>query len=159
MVDVYQYKETVYKIIGAAMEVHSNLNFGLLEAVYQEALAYELKARGLDCQTEMLVKVYYKDMLLNKRYRMDIIVDDVIVELKSSTKIVSAHRAQLCNYLRLTKKKVGVILNFGTDTLQGERWVYDEDTNLCQLVDKNMNPLYSKEDLFGDGTMYVDGCS
>lgn len=107
----------------------------------------------------MLVKVYYKDMLLNKRYRMDIIVDDVIVELKSSTKIVSAHRAQLCNYLRLTKKKVGVILNFGTDTLQGERWVYDEDTNLCQLVDKNMNPLYSKEDLFGDGTMYVDGCS
>ena len=49
MVGVYQYKETVYKIIGAAMEVHSNLKFGLLEAVYQEALAYELKARGLDC--------------------------------------------------------------------------------------------------------------
>lgn len=90
---------------------------------------------------------------MKKRYRMDIVVeDDIIIELKSTSKICSAHRAQLCNYLRLTHKPVGVIINFGTDILQGERWIYDEATNVCTLVDKAMNPVYPEEDLFEDVT-------
>ena len=154
--DASKYGEAVYKIIGAAMEVHSNLKYGLLESVYQEALSYELKERGILCETEANVDVFYKNVLLKKKFRMDIIVGDIILELKSSTKIISAHRAQLCNYLRLTQKPIGIILNFGTETLQGERWVYDKVTNECQLVDKNMEPIYSSVDLFGDGTLHVE---
>ena len=144
--DAKKYRDSVYKIIGAAMEVHSVLKYGLLESVYQEALSYELNKRGIFCETEVNVDVFYKDVLLKKKFRMDIIVGDVILELKSSTKIISAHRAQLCNYLRLTQKPIGIILNFGSETLQGERWVYDKVSNDCQLVDKNMEPIYSSVD-------------
>lgn len=156
MKSLQQYRETVFKIIGAAMEVHANLKFGLLEAVYQEALVLELQARGINCEVEANVDVYYKNILLKKKYRMDIVVDDIVVELKSSSKIVSAHRAQICNYLRLTKKPIGVILNFGSDQLQGERWAYDESINSCFLIDRNMTPLVMDEKLFNDGTEYSE---
>ena len=72
---------------------------------------------------------------------MDIVVDDIIVELKSVTGLVSGHRAQLCNYLRLTRKPIGLLINFGEESLVGERWAYDRSTNECFLVDKNMEPV------------------
>ena len=87
---------------------------------------------------------------------MDIVVDDIVIELKSATEIISAHRAQLCNYLRLTRKPIGILINFGAPTLQGERWVYDEKTNECTLVDKNMEPVNINYDPFGDGTEYEE---
>ena len=95
MLDLSKYSNTVYKIIGAAMTVHSELNWGLLEPVYQEALHLELLDRGIDNIREQEVPVYYKEHLLEKKYRMDIVVGDIIVELKSVTKLVPAHRAQL----------------------------------------------------------------
>ena len=124
-----KYKDTVYRIIGAAMAVHEELGWGLLEAVYQEALSWELEEREISnrCQEEILI--YYKKHLMKKRYRMDIIAGDIIIELKSAEKICSAHRSQLCNYLRLARKPVGIIINFGAKSLQGERWIYDEETN------------------------------
>ena len=141
MTDLSKYANKVYKIIGAAMTVHSELGYGLLEPVYQEALHLELLDRGIVNDREIEIPIYYKKYLLEKKYRMDIVVDDIIVELKSVTGLVSCHRAQLCNYLRLTHKPIGLLINFGEESLVGERWAYDQNTNECFLVDKNMEPV------------------
>ena len=65
---------------------------------------------------------------MEKHYQMDMVVDDVIVEFKSTNKLISAHRAQLFNYLRLTKKPIGLLINFGSQRLQGERYAYKKPT-------------------------------
>ena len=140
--DYKKYKDTVYQIIGAAMEVHSELNWGLLEPVYNEALHLELLDRGIDNEREKQLPCYYKHHKLEKFYQMDIVVGDVVVELKSVDELNSAHRAQLFNYLRLTKKPIGLLINFGQPSLQGERYGYDEESNECILLDKNMRPVY-----------------
>ena len=111
MVDLSKYANQVYKIIGASMAVHSELGWGLLEAVYQEALHLELLDRGIVNEREQEVLVYYKKHLLDKKYKMDIVAGDIIVELKSVTHVSSAHRAQLCYYLRLTRKPLGLLIN------------------------------------------------
>ena len=141
MLDLTKYANKVYKIIGAAMAVHSELNWGLLEPVYQEALHLELLDRGIENQREQEITVYYKKHVLDKKYKMDIVVDDIIVELKSVTSLAPAHRAQLCNYLRLARKPLGLLINFGEESLIGERWAYDADTNECFIVDRNMQPI------------------
>ncbi|MDO4738626.1 MAG: GxxExxY protein [Bacteroidales bacterium] len=137
-----KYKDAVYEIIGAAMDVHSELNWGLLEPVYNEALHLELLDRGIESEQEKLLPCFYKHHQLEKFYKMDLVVDDVIVELKSVKELTSAHRAQLFNYLRLTQKPIGLLINFGQPSLQGERYAYIEETNECVLLDKNMNMLY-----------------
>ena len=136
--DFKPYKEVVYSIIGAAMRVHSSLNWGLLEAVYAESLSLELTDQGISNETEKLISCYYKHHQLKKQYKMDMMVSDVIVELKSADDIIPAHRAQLFNYLRLTKKPIGLLINFGTSKLQGERYGYIKETNECVLLDRNM---------------------
>ena len=140
--DFKKYKDTVYQIIGAAMDVHSELNWGLLEPVYNEALHLELLDRDIDNEREKQLPCYYKHHKLEKFYQMDIVVGDVVVELKSVDELNSAHRAQLFNYLRLTKKPIGLLINFGQSSLQGERYGYDEETNECILLDKNMRPAF-----------------
>lgn len=148
MIDLSIYTNKVYKIIGAAMTVHSELRWGLLEAVYQEALHLELLDRGINNVREQEIEVYYKKHLLEKKYKMDIVVDDIIVELKSVSELAPAHRAQLCNYLRLTRKPLGLLINFGKKNLIGERWAYDDDSNECFIVDRNMVPIDEYEYLF-----------
>lgn len=141
MLDLSRYSNKVYQIIGAAMTVHSELNWGLLESVYQEALHLELLDRGIENVREKEIEVFYKKHKLEKKYKMDIVVDDIIIELKSVTKLIPAHRAQLCNYLRLTRKPLGLLINFGEESLIGERWAYDADSNECFIVDRNMEPI------------------
>jgi len=141
MIDLSKYSNKVYQIIGAAMAVHSELRWGLLEAIYQEALHLELLDRGIDNQREKEIQVYYKNHLLDKKYKMDIIANDIIIELKSVNKIDPTHRAQLCNYLRLAHKPIGLLINFGEESLIGERWAYDSETNECFLVNRNMEPI------------------
>ena len=136
------YSKRVYDIIGAAMAVHSELRWGLLEAVYQEALHLELLDRGIDNLREQEITVYYKNHVLDKMYKMDIVVGEIILELKSVTKLTPKHRAQLCNYLRLTRKPLGLLINFGEESLIGERWAYDKDTNECFIVDRDMMPIF-----------------
>lgn len=148
MIDLSIYTNKVYKIIGAAMTVHSELRWGLLEAVYQEALHLELLDRGINNVREQEIEVYYKKHLLEKKYKMDIVVDDIIVELKSVSELAPAHRAQPCNYLRLTRKPLGLLINFGEKNLIGERWAYDDDSNECFIVDRNMVPIDEYEYLF-----------
>lgn len=154
MIDVKKYKETIYKVIGAAMEVHNELGYGLLEPIYNEALSMELDRRNVKAEPEKFLPCYYKNQLMKKSYRMDIVVeDDVIVELKSVSKLSKAHRAQLFNYMRLTKKSIGLLINFGDEQLKGERYVYDEEENHCYMVDKNMQPIEIEED---DTEAYID---
>jgi len=141
--DFKQYKDIVYQIIGAAMNVHDELSWGLLEPVYNEALHLELLDNNIANEREKHLPCYYKHHQLEKFYQMDLVVDDVVVELKSVDELNSAHRAQLFNYLRLTRMPIGLLINFGQPSLQGERYGYDEDTNECILLNKNMEPVYA----------------
>ncbi len=141
MTDFSKYIKPVYDIIGAAMAVHRELNWGLLEPVYQEALHLELLDRGIENECEREVRIYYKEHQLEKKYRMDVLVGDIILELKSVIKIIPAHRAQLCNYLRLTRMPIGLLINFGEESLICERWAFDNVTNRCFIVDRYMDPI------------------
>ena len=141
--DFKQYKDIVYQIIGAAMNVHDELSWGLLEPVYNEALHLELLDNNIANEREKHLPCYYKHHQLEKFYQMDLVVDDVVVELKSVDELNSAHRAQLFNYLRLTRKPIGLLINFGQPSLQGERYGYDEETNECILLNKNMEPVFA----------------
>ena len=143
--ELKKYKETVYQIIGSAMTVHAEMRWGLLEPVYQETLSWELDQRNISNIREQEIDIYYKKHKLDKKYKMDILVGDIVVELKSVVKLLPVHRAQLCNYLRLTRKPVGILINFGEKDLIGERWAYDEETNECFLIDKNMDRVFDKD--------------
>ncbi len=142
MKDLSAYKDLVYKIIGAAMNVHKELGYGLLEAVYNEALHIELLDMGIENESEKLLECYYKGRKLNKSYRMDIVVDDIILELKAVDQIMPEHRSQLFNYLRLTKKSIGLLLNFGQESLYGERYYFDSQNNECILLNKSLKQFY-----------------
>ncbi|MBR6247730.1 MAG: GxxExxY protein [Muribaculaceae bacterium] len=139
--ELKDYKDIVFDIIGAAMEVHSELKWGLLEPIYNESLHLELLDRNIKNEREVYLPCKYKHHPLEKYYQMDIVVGDIIVELKSVSCIKPEHRAQLFNYLRLTKKPIGLILNFGQPSLQSERYAFFDETNECFLLDKDMNIL------------------
>jgi GxxExxY protein len=138
MVNFTRYEESVYETIGAAMAVHRTLGSGLLEAVYAESLHLVLLDNGIDNILEKEVNCYYKDHLLERKYRLDMVVGDICVELKSVEELAAVHRAQLFNYLRLTRMPVGLLINFGGESLEGERYAFIEEKNLCCRSDKNM---------------------
>lgn len=107
------------QVIGAAIEVHKALGPGLLEAIYEEALSHELELRELPFEAQVQIPVNYKGKNLSLNYRADVIVDDrVIVELKAVEKLLPVHEAQLLTYLKLTGKKVGLLINFNVPTLK-----------------------------------------
>ena len=140
--DFKKYRNIVYRTIGAAMEVHHEMNWGLLEPLYNEALHLELQTRGIPHETMKNIPCFYKDQKLEKHYQMDLVVqEDVVVELKSVSQLIPAHRAQLFNYMRLTRMPIGLLINFGQSKLQGERYGLIAETNECVLLDKDMNIL------------------
>ena len=101
------------EIISAAIEVHRTLGPGLLESVYEKALAKELNIRGLSVETQKPVDVIYKGVKVADDLRLDMIVEDkVIVELKSVEELKNVHYKQLQTYLRLLDKSVGLLINF-----------------------------------------------
>ena len=114
----------MYDVVGAAMEVYNTLGRGMAEAIYQEALAVEMKKRGMNAEREKQLRLQYKDVLLEKTYYADFFYKGVIIELKSVDEIVSDHRAQLFNYMRITKQYRGNIFNFGEKGLYTERYLY-----------------------------------
>ena len=112
------HKELTEQIIGAAIEVHRQLGPGLLESAYEECLCHELAIRKIPFRRQIPLPVEYKGVKLDCGYRIDLLVDDaVIVELKCVEKLQPVHDAQLLTYLKLTGKRVGLILNFYTDVL------------------------------------------
>lgn len=103
-----------YALMGAAFEVHMVLGGGLLEDLYQEAMEIELELRGIPFCPKQNLSTFYKDRKLKKRYEPDLLVNEqIVVELKSVSQLISDHEAQLLNYMRLTRKPVGYLVNFG----------------------------------------------
>lgn len=118
----YLYKKECYNIIGAAMEVHSELGHGFLEPVYQEALAIVFFEKKIPFVKEELLDITFKGKLLKKKYIADFICyNEVIVELKAIDGLLPEHTAQVLNYLKATNKKLGLLINFGTTSLQYKR--------------------------------------
>ncbi|HEY9005239.1 MAG TPA: GxxExxY protein [Ohtaekwangia sp.] len=107
-----------FKIRGAIFRVYKNLGPGLLESVYEAALAYELDKDGLDVKTQVALPVLYDDMLLDLGFRIDILVNDtVIVEIKSIEGLQNVHHKQVLTYLKLSDRKLGILVNFNTDDI------------------------------------------
>ena len=107
------------KVIGAALQVHSELGPGLFEEVYKVCLAHELAKQGLKVLSEVGIPVTYKGVALDLGYRADLVIEDsLIVELKSVAEFAPLHRAQLLTYLRLAHKDVGLLFNFNTAHLR-----------------------------------------
>ncbi|GAB6393660.1 MAG: GxxExxY protein [Treponematales bacterium] len=124
------YKEEVYKIIGAAIEVHKELGAGFLEPVYQEALEYEFNLSEIPYRREAKLPICYKAKLLEKCYFADFICfDKIIVELKALSRLTTEHYAQVLNYLKAANIELGVILNFGSSSLEYKRIIRDNSRN------------------------------
>ena len=107
------------KIIGCAIAVHRVLGPGLLESAYEECLYYELSQSNLNFERQVPLPVIYKGVKLDCGYRMDIVVEDlVVVEIKAVERILPVHEAQLLSYLKLYKRKLGLLLNFHVAVLK-----------------------------------------
>jgi GxxExxY protein len=107
--------DEVFRIQGAVFEVYRTMGAGFLEAVYQECLAMEFQERGIPFSALQPLKLEYRGQELKTRYAPDFICfDNVIVELKAVREIAPEHRAQLMNYLRATRLRLGLLVNFGS---------------------------------------------
>ena len=111
--------EISYKIRGAIFKVYKELGPGLLESIYEAALCYQLTKDGLSVRKQVPVKVVYDGVVLPIDYRLDLLVEDkVIVELKSVEALMNVHYKQLLTYLKITGKKLGILVNFNSDDIE-----------------------------------------
>ena len=111
--------ELTYEIIGAIFDVYNELGPGLLESVYEEALAFELKERGLKVERQVEVPIRYKGNELKTPLRLDLLIENqVIVELKSVEEMKPVFAKQLLTYLRLLNKRVGLLVNFSSNNIR-----------------------------------------
>ena len=112
-------EKTTEAILGGAIEVHRELGPGLLESAYEECLCHELGLHGLRFERQTPLPVVYKGIALDCGYRLDVVVEDsVVLELKSVEQLLPIHEAQLLTYLRLSGKRVGLLLNFNVPVLK-----------------------------------------
>ena len=106
-------------VVDAAYHVHRRLGPGLLESVYEAVLAYDLKKRGMKVERQVPVAIVFEGMKFDEGFRADLIVEEkVIVELKSVEKVVPVHKKQLLTYLRLGDKRLGLLINFGSELMR-----------------------------------------
>jgi GxxExxY protein len=111
--------QITYEIIGAAYKVHSTLGPGLLESAYEVCLEYELLKKGFKVERQKPLTVIYEDVKLDAGYRIDLLVeDDVIVELKAVEEIAPIHQAQIMTYLKLSDRKLGLLMNFNVTNMK-----------------------------------------
>jgi len=120
--------EEGYALMGAAFEVHNVLGGGLAEEIYQESLEIELGLRGIPFRRKQELTVFYKDRELRHRYVPDLIVfEGVVVELKAVSSLCQEHEGQLMNYMRITRRPIGYLINFGPiGKLQYKRFILSE---------------------------------
>jgi GxxExxY protein len=107
------------EVIGAAIEVHRVLGPGLLESVYQRCLCHELKIRGIEHQPQVKLPILYKGATLDSEFFMDIVIPDrLVIELKAVEKLLPIHEAQLLTYLKLSRIRLGLLINFNVILLK-----------------------------------------
>ena len=123
-------QELIYPIVGVLHDVRTELGPGLNELVYQEGLELELQAQNIPYEREKTINPTYRGVAMEAIFRMDFVcVKSIIVECKAVSKLNSDHRAQLFNYMRLTKHRMGILVNFAPAYMEVERYFYDPDTN------------------------------
>lgn len=111
--------EISYKIIGAALEIHKNIGPGLLESVYENALAYELNEIGMNVKQQIPMPFVYKGVKQDVGYRIDLLVNDkVVIEVKSVENLAPVHYARTLTYLKLSGLKLGLLINFNSRILK-----------------------------------------
>ena len=116
------HEEETGKILNACFEVHKELGNGFLEAAYQAALELEFKNQNIPYEREKLLPITYKGKLLEKEYYADFICyGKIVVELKAVAALTSSHKAQVINYLKASSNEIGLLINFGTNSLKWER--------------------------------------
>jgi GxxExxY protein len=121
-------KQEGYDLMGAAFEVYNVLGYGLAEEIYQQSLEIELGLRHIPFLRKTAVEVYFKGQKLNTKYQPDLLVlGKIVVELKAVKAIASEHEAQLFNYMRISRKQVGYLINFGSaNELEWKRFVLSD---------------------------------
>ena len=125
--------DITYKVRGAVFEVYNILGPGLLESTYEAALAYEFDKLGLKYQTQVPINVLYKGKNLGLGYRMDMLIEDILVlELKSVDILNDIHKKQLHTYLKLSNKPLGLLINFNTTNL---------DSNIIRIANGDLFSL------------------
>ena len=125
------------RVIGAAIEVHKTVGPGLLESAYQVCLAFELREQGLKVEEQLPLPVIYKNVKLDCGYRIDLLVEnEIVVEIKAMEALAPIHDAQLLSYLRLSRKRVGLLMNFHMRVLKDglKRIVNEFPDSACSAV-------------------------
>lgn len=119
----YKYSDITGAIIGSAMEVHSKLGNGFPEVIYQRSLTIEFQAKGISYNREMSMPLYYRGKSVGKR-RVDFLVEEkVLVELKAVSEINETHYNQILNYLTAFQLEIGLLINFGENSLKFKRFI------------------------------------
>jgi GxxExxY protein len=118
----YLYEDETYKIIGALIEVHKNLGKGFSEIVYKDAFEYELKRINFTFEREKEYLVHYKDIILNHKFYADFVVlEKIIIEIKSTDSIHEKHISQCLNYLHVSGHRLAILVNFNKTSLEYKR--------------------------------------
>src|SRR5215831_21039968 len=133
------YKQEGYALMGAAFEVYNDRGYGMAEEIYQECLEFELELRGIAFQSKAEIKCFYKGLELRKRYIPDLFVFGCLVaELKAVAELLPEHEAQLFNYMRIARRPVGYLVNFGhKGTLEWKRFILSELIEQTAQIVKN----------------------
>jgi GxxExxY protein len=122
------YPEESFKIVGACYNVYNDKGCGFLEAVYHECLKIEFEYQNIPFLSQVELQLSYREVLLNQTYKVDFICyDKIIVEIKSVSKLIDEHRAQIQNYINASNLKLGLLINFGHyPGLEYERYAYTD---------------------------------
>ena len=138
-------KSAMYPVIGAIYEVHKELGPGLNEYVYQEGLGMQLEEESIAFEREKECTPIYHDRSMNAKYRLDFVcMDQIIVECKAVEQLTINHRAQLFNYMRLTKLPMGILVNFSQKSAVIERYFFDTQKNEIMSMDGTVLSRFNK---------------
>ena len=136
LIEEHNKKYSFFKdITGVAMQIHREYHPGLLESAYEAALKYLLKLKNYNVKSQVHVPIFWRNIKLEENYRIDLLINDnIIIELKATKQIISEHRKQLHNYMRLTHIPYGMIINFGMPSLYSEWYELDTKTNEIEKI-------------------------
>ena len=142
MIDISELKQHMYDVVGAIHDVHKELGAELNEYCYQEGLQLQLEESGIPFQRELSFHPHYHGREMSAEYRVDFLCkDNIIVECKAVTELISNHRAQLFNYMRLLQFPCGILVNFAPQFATIERYFLDTERNAVIGTDGKIKQL------------------